>query len=184
MAQNCKQCTEQGKSLKPILGKQISFKMEPVVEPNEEVQLYLAGRLPDELNRDAYILVAIDKWSKFPIAKIVSNTTANITIKFRLRYISNNGVPKILRCDQAQTLRAKKFQVFCRTNHIKLLFTPSDDHRATDVVERMIQTMKSRLAVMKIDQSNTPFKLASDVAEIIKKLRITPHGVTKTNLTF
>ena len=32
---------------------------------------------------------------------------------------------------------------------------------------------------MKIDQSNTPYKLASDVAEIIKTLRITPHGVTK-----
>ena len=35
--------------------------MEPVVEPNEEVQLDFAGPLPDELSRDAYILVAIDK---------------------------------------------------------------------------------------------------------------------------
>ena len=49
--------------------------MEPVVEPNEEVQLDFAGPLPDELNRDAYILNAIDKWSKFPTAKVVSNTT-------------------------------------------------------------------------------------------------------------
>ena len=32
---------------------------------------------------------------------------------------------------------------------------------------------------MRIDQTNTPYKLASDVAEIIKKLRITPHSVTK-----
>ena len=43
----------------------------------------------------------------------------------------------------------------------------------------MIQTIKGRLAVMKIDKSNTSYKLASDVAEIIKTLRITPHGVTK-----
>ena len=43
----------------------------------------------------------------------------------------------------------------------------------------MIRTIKRRLAVMKKDQSNTPYKLASDVAEIIKTLRITPHGVTK-----
>ena len=81
MAQNCKHCTEQGKNLKPILGKQISFQMEPVVEPNEEVQLDFAGPLPDELNRYAYILVAIDKWLKFPTAKVVSNTTAEIAIK-------------------------------------------------------------------------------------------------------
>ena len=38
--------------------------MEPVVEPNEEVQLDFAGPLPNELNKDAYILVAVDKWSK------------------------------------------------------------------------------------------------------------------------
>ena len=35
---------------------------------------------------------------------------------------------------------------------------------------------------MKIDQSNMPYKLASDVAEIINTLRITPHGVTKIPL--
>ena len=33
--------------------------MEPVVEPNEEVQLGFSGPLPDELNGDAYFLVAI-----------------------------------------------------------------------------------------------------------------------------
>ena len=54
-----------------------------------------------------------------------------------------------------------------------------DDHRAIGVVERMIQTLKRRLAVMRIDNMNTPYKLASDVAEIIKTLRITPHSVTK-----
>ena len=82
MAQNCKQCTEHGKNLKPIVGKRKhSFLMEPVVEPNEEVQLNFAGPLPDELNKDANILVAIDKRSKFPTAKVVSNTTADIAIK-------------------------------------------------------------------------------------------------------
>ena len=35
---------------------------------------------------------------------------------------------------------------------------------------------------MKIDKTNSPYKLASDVAEIIKTLRITPHGVAKTSL--
>ena len=70
--------------------------MEPVVEPNEEVQLDFAGPLPDDLNRDAYILVAIDRWSKFPTAKVVKNTTTDIAIKFMQRYISINGVtPKI-----------------------------------------------------------------------------------------
>ena len=38
---------------------------------------------------------------------------------------------------------------------MKLLFAPVDDHRAIEVVERMIQTLKHRLAVMRIDKTNT-----------------------------
>ena len=109
--------------------------MAPVKEPNEEVQLNFAGPLPDELNKDAYIVVAIDKWSKFPTAKVVSNTTADIAIKFMQRYISNNGVPRRLRCDQAQTFRAKKIQFFCNSNKIKLLFAPVDNHKAIGLAE-------------------------------------------------
>ena len=155
--------------------------MEPVVEPNEEVQLDFVGPLQEEFNRDAYILVAIDKWSKFPIAKVVTNTTADIANKFMQRYISNNKVPRRLRCDQAQTFRAEKFQLIRNTNNIKCLFAPVDDYRAIGVVETMIQTLKRRLAVMRIDKTNTPYKLASDLAEIIKTLRITPNSVTKTS---
>ena len=108
MAQRGRECTQQGKNLKPIIGQQHSFQMEPIVEPNEEVQLDFAGPLPDQLNKDAYLLVAVDKCSKFPTAKVVSNTTADVALKFMQRYISNNGVPRRLRCDQAQMFRAKK----------------------------------------------------------------------------
>ena len=34
---------------------------------------------------------------------------------------------------------------------------------------------------MRIDKKNTAYRLASDVAEIIKTLRITPLSVTKTS---
>ena len=94
-------------------------------------------------------------------------------------YISKYEVPIRLRFDQEPTVRAKNFQNFCRTNNIKLLFAPIDDHRTIGVVGRMIQTLKSRLAVIKIDQLNTPYKLDSDVAEIIITMRITPHSITK-----
>ena len=94
MAQNCKHCTEKGKNLKPIIGKKHSFKMEPEVEPNEEVRFDFVGPLPDELNRDAYILVAIDKWSKFPTAKIVTNTRADIALKLCNGTFQRTGYPE------------------------------------------------------------------------------------------
>ena len=95
------------------------------------------------------------------------------------RYISNNGVLRRLICDQAQIFRAEKFQLFCNTNHYKLIFAPVDNHRTIGVVERLIQTLKRRLGGMRIDPATIPYKLASEVAGKIKTLRITPHGVTK-----
>ena len=47
----------------------------------------------------------------------------------------------------------------------------------------MIQTLKRQPGVMRIDPAKTPYKLASDVARILKTLRITPHGVTKITKT-
>ena len=76
--------------------------MDSVVEPNEGVQFDFTAPPPDELNKNAYILVAIDKRSKFPTSKVVSKTTADVAIKFMQGYISNNGVPPRLRCDKAQ----------------------------------------------------------------------------------
>ena len=107
MDQNCGQCTEQGRNLKPALRKEQMFQVEPVVKPKEEVQIDSAGSLQDELHKDACNLVAIDKWPKIPTAKVVANTTADIAKKFIERYISNNGVPRKIRCNQAQTFRAK-----------------------------------------------------------------------------
>ena len=74
------------------MGKQHSIQIELVVEPNEEAQLDFTEALPPgEINKDAYILVSIDKWSKIPTVKVVSNTTADIAMKIMQRCISKKG---------------------------------------------------------------------------------------------
>ena len=50
---------------------------------------------------------------------------------------------------------------------------------AIGVVKRMTQTLKRGLGIMRIDETNTSYKLPSGIAEIKKTLRITPHGLTK-----
>ena len=97
------------------------------------------------------------------------------------RYISNNGVPRGIKMRSDPNIQSKEIPTFCNSNNIKLFFAPVDDHRAIGVVERIVQTLKRRLAVMRIDKTNTSYRLASDVAEIIKTSRITPHGVTKVS---
>ena len=54
----------------------------------------------------------------------------------------------------------KNNHFFCKSNNLKLLFAPIDNQRSFGVVERMKQTPKSRLGVMRSDHT-TPFELAS-----------------------
>ena len=81
-------------------------------------------------------------------------------------HIVNHGVPRNIRC--AQEFRAKKYMFYYKNHNIKTIFAPVDDRRSIGIVEILIRTFKSRLSVMKIDIRNTPFKLASDLAEFIK----------------
>ena len=100
-------------------------------------------------------------------------------IRSMQRYIVNKGVPRQIRCDEAQKILAEKFQIYCKYNNFKLLFAPVDDHRAIGIVERLTQTLKARLGVMINDPNNSPYKLASDLVQLIKRLRINPPPGTK-----
>ena len=65
--------------------------MEPLVEPNEEVHLDFGGPLSDELIRDAYILVAIDKWSKFLLQKFLRIQQRMLPLSFYKDTILTTG---------------------------------------------------------------------------------------------
>ena len=68
---------------------------------------------------------------------VVSKTMADTAINLMQIFVSNNGVTRKTRCEQAQTIRAKKFQILCKSNYLKLLFAPVDNHRSIGVVERL-----------------------------------------------
>ena len=67
-AQNCKNCRDKGMNLKIISGKKHYTTLDDVVEPYEKIQLDFAGPLPHENNKEVYILVGVDRFSRFPYA--------------------------------------------------------------------------------------------------------------------
>ena len=75
-AKNCKNCRDKGKNLKAISGKKHYTTLDAVVEPNEEIQLDFMGRLLDENDKEVYILVGVDRFCRFPYAKVVSKSFA------------------------------------------------------------------------------------------------------------
>ena len=179
-AQSCKHCIEKGKNLKPIIARTNLGSLPTLVEPNEEIQMDFAGPIPFKNNtQNNYILVTVDRLSRYPHAEIFNNCDTNTAIEYLESYCKVHGIPRSIRCDQAQAFKAKEFDIFCKNKNIKLILAPAVDHRGTGMVERLIQTIKRRLAVLDIDPNWSNTTLTNRLANIIENIRLIPNTTTK-----
>ena len=167
LTQKCQPCITKGKNLKPIIPKNRTSELPPLMEPNEEVQLDFAGPIIDEQHKEMYILASVDRYSKYPQAKVYHNCDAETAIEYLNQYIKFHGIPRNIKCDQAQAFKSRQFEIYCKNNNIKLILAPVGDHRATGMIERLIQTIKRRLSVLNIDTNWSQVTLADKVEEII-----------------
>ena len=70
-------------------------------------------------------------------------------------YIETHGIPRSIRLDQAKCLVGNQVKTFCNKNNIEIIEAPVNDHRAIGLVERLIQTIKNRLACIKEEELST-----------------------------
>ena len=167
--ENCIECVKAGKNLKPLINHNTLGKLPTVEEPNQEMELDFAGPLPLVWGTKKYILVCVDRFSKFPSAQITSSTSAKSIINFLSKYIALHGIPRTIRTDQGSGFISQEVREFCHEHNIKVIFSPVGDHRATGLVERLIKTIKERLLVMA--QERPKPSLESALLKIIKCLR-------------
>ena len=180
-AKACRHCIDEGKNLKPIISKNQLGDLPKPNEPNEEIQMDFAGPIPyKNSTQNNYILVTVDRLSRFPHAETFHNCDTETAIDYLEKYCKLHGIPRSIRCDQAQAFKAKEFDIFCKNKNIKLILAPAGDHRGTGMVERLIQTIKRRLAVLDIDPNWSSESLSSRLASIIENIRLIPNRTTKT----
>jgi hypothetical protein len=78
-----------------------------------EFQVDFLGPLPEGTNNTKYVLVAVEKLSRYPIALPVETTTAKIAIEFiTSEIIARFGVPQVLTVDRGKCFVAEAFQNF------------------------------------------------------------------------
>ena len=139
-----------------------------------------AGPIPFKSNtQNNYILVTVDRLSRYPHAETYNNCDTNTAIEYLESYCKLHGIPRSTRCDQAQAFKAKEFELICKNKNIKPILVPDCAHRGTGMVERLIQTIKRRSAVFDIDPNWLSVTLANRVADIIKSIRLIPNSTTK-----
>ena len=179
LTQNCQSCIKIGKNLKPLIPKSKIANLPPLYEPNEEIQLDFAGPITEEQQKDSYILASVDRFSRYPQAKVYHNYDTDTAIEYLEKYIKFHGIPRNIRCDQAQAFKSRQFEIFCNNHNIRLILAPAGDHRANGMIERLIQTIKRRISVLNTDPKWSKIKLADKIAEIIQEMKIIPNTTTK-----
>ena len=181
-AQASRHCTEKGENLKPLISKSQVGKFPSLSEPNEEVQMNFAGPIPFKDNAlSNYILVTVNRLSRYPHAEVFNNCDSKTAIEYLDSYCKVHGIPRSIRCDQAQAFKAREFEIYCKNKNIKLILASAGDHRGTGMVERLIQTIKRRLAVLDIDPKWTLTTFSERVAITIENIRPIPNASTKVS---
>ena len=171
---NCIQFIKAGKSLKVILGTNNTDKLRILTKPNEEVDLDFASPLEKNWGNSKYLLLCIDRFSKFPSAKEVNNTSASSILSFMTDYCHLRGFPKSIGADHGSCFTSFKFRNFCEKNHINFILCTVGDHRFNVVVERLIYTVKAKFLAMSFNEPKPSLNLAIDI--IIWNIRSTKQS--------
>ena len=125
-------------------------------------------------------IIGTIRFSKYPSVELVDNANSSNVMKFLDNYIQNHGVPRSLRIDQARCLVGNQVINFRTKNNITLIPAPANDHRAIGLVERLIGTIKQRLACIKeANKEVNSFTFKAALKSIIYQLRICKHRTTK-----
>ena len=106
-----------GKSIKPNIPNTEKNNLPPVNNPNEDIQLDFIGPITEN-NRRFYILLSMDRFSKWPAASLCKYTDGKTAVKFIEQYIQLNGIPKTIRADKATTFTGRLFRDFCKKKNI------------------------------------------------------------------
>ena len=144
------------------------------LDPQQELQLDFADPILDDKCSKIFLLVTIDRFSKFPSVLISKTTGAKKVTKFLASYIRIQGS---IRTDHGSGLKNNLIQEFCSSRGIKHIFSPVGDHRGSGLVERAIQTIKRKLGVAKLDPNFKNVKETSQ--QILEDIRKSNHSVLK-----
>ena len=99
--EKCRECTLYGKNLKPVKTFHTAQPLLNLTGPNQELQLDLLVRFAilDDKGVKIFLLVATDRFSKFPSVLIAKTTGAKKVTKFLESYIRIHGLPQSIRTD-------------------------------------------------------------------------------------
>ena len=151
-------------------------KIEPPKTPGEEIQLDFTGNLHNKKTTlSPYILVAVDKNSRWPVTKFAKIQTTNPLLhSSKIIYIYVRGT-ETKKSQIKEAPLSKVYKEFCKTQNIKYIYGTTNLHTGTGLVERTIQSLKNLILTNLEDELN----LRESINRALYVLRFTKHSETK-----
>ena len=107
---NCVACVSSGKNLKYQSPKYEFGKLKTLTEPGQEIQIDFSGKLNNKkLNGEYQRLIAIDRFSKWPTAKICKSSETKEVIIFLKQNFNLYGLPEKIKTDKGGAFISKEY---------------------------------------------------------------------------
>ena len=175
---DCTACLATGRNLKYQIPKNKYGKLEKLSEPGQEIQIDFTGKLHDKnLNGEPQTLIAIDRFSKWPTAKICETSETKEVTSFLSNQFNLYGIPEKIKSDKEGAFISTEYKEFCKARNIEIQCCPPRMHTGNGTVERAIQTTKNLVLANMEDRNN----LTESVNRAFKVIWFTIHtGLKKT----
>ena len=148
--QDCTACLATGKNLKYQIPKNQNGKLEKLSEPGQELQIDFTGNLHNEsLNGEPQILIAIDRLSKWPTAKICKASETKEVISFH-----QISVIYMVFQRKLNLINGIYFDRNCKSRNKEIQYCPPRMQTGNGTVEIEIQTMKNLVLANMEDGNN------------------------------
>ena len=97
----------------------------------------------EKLNGEYQILIAVDRFSKWPTAKICKSAEIKEVLNFLKQNFNLYGLPEKIKTDKGVAFFSKEYKDFCESENIEIEYSTPGIHTRTGAVERAIQTLKN-----------------------------------------
>ena len=131
IAEKCQEGTLAGKKLNSMCTKGDLGKIAEPKEPNEAIQLDFWGPISYLQESTNYVIVAVDRFSRWPSAMVCNKNRSEKILKSLKSYINNHGMPRTIHVDQGTNFMSKDVKTFCHTEGTEIVQSPVNDHQAT-----------------------------------------------------
>ena len=175
---DCTACLASGKNLKYQLPKKHYGKLETLTEPGQELQIDFTGKLHNKnIHGDVQILIAIDRFSRWPTVKICNTSETKEVIQFLSSNFDLYGIPEKTKSDKGGAFISKEYREFCKTRNTEIEYCTPRIHTGNGTVDRAIQTLKN-LVIANMEDGKI---LTESVNRALRVMRFTVHtGLKKT----